>query len=88
MTAIALWEPLPRAEHSSGILFETRVKLDIRGSYHQLGDFLSRITSLNRIVNVSQMSLTKIDRASKDDVILTINLNASTFTSKPEAEGN
>ena len=85
---IALWEPLPRAEHSSGILFETRVKLDIRGSYHQLGDFLSRITSLNRIVNVSQMSLTKIDRASKDDVILTINLNASTFTSKPEAEGN
>ncbi|MEO5356676.1 MAG: type 4a pilus biogenesis protein PilO [Nitrospirae bacterium YQR-1] len=85
---IALWEPLPRAEHASGILYETRVRLDIRGSYHQLGDFLSRITSLNRIVNVSQMTLSKADKAGKDDVMLSINLNTSTFTSKPEPEGN
>ncbi|MBF0518998.1 MAG: type 4a pilus biogenesis protein PilO [Nitrospirae bacterium] len=80
--AIGRWEPQGKSEHPSGILFETRVKIDMRGTYHQLGDFLSRLTSLERIVNVSQIVL------SPGGDVLSINLNASTFTSKPEPEGN
>ncbi|MBS1233248.1 MAG: fimbrial assembly protein PilO-like protein, partial [Nitrospirae bacterium] len=47
---ISLWKPEQRKTHTSGIVYEIPVKVDLSGSYHNLGYFFSSLTRLNRIV--------------------------------------
>jgi type IV pilus assembly protein PilO len=52
----ALFEPgapVPRDFYT-----EHPVKVEVRGGYHQLGIFLSRLANMTRIVNVSKLELT------------------------------
>jgi type IV pilus assembly protein PilO len=51
----ALFEPLPPAPKE--FFAEHPVKIRVRGSYHQVGIFLSRLANLQRIVNVSRLEL-------------------------------
>jgi type IV pilus assembly protein PilO len=54
--AFALFEPQatsPREFH-----VEHPIKIKVRGGYHQMGIFLSRLSNLDRIVNVANLKLT------------------------------
>jgi type IV pilus assembly protein PilO len=82
---ISLWKPEQRKTHSSGIVYEIPVKVELSGSYHSLGYFFSSLTALNRIVNISDIKLSdpKQDRA---NAVMKISFTATTFSAIPEEE--
>jgi type IV pilus assembly protein PilO len=87
---VSLWKPEAKRTHSSGIVYEIPVKVELAGGYHSLGSFFSSLTRLNRIVNITDFKLTepKAEKAKSDKVSAGIKvvLTASTFSSVPEEE--
>jgi type IV pilus assembly protein PilO len=82
---VALWRPEQRKVHSSGIVYEIPVKIDLLGSYHNLGFFYSSLTKLNRIVNLSSITLSD-PKPERGSAVLKISFKATTFSAVPEAE--
>jgi type IV pilus assembly protein PilO len=82
---VALWKPEPRKTHSSGIVYEIPVKVELSGSYHSLGYFFSSVTKLNRIVNISDIKLSD-PKPEKGSAIVKIAFTATTFSAVPEEE--
>jgi type IV pilus assembly protein PilO len=82
---VSLWKPEAKRTHPSGIVYEIPVKVELSGSYHNLGYFFSSLTKLNRIVNISEFRLGSA-KPDKGQAILRIALTATTFSSVPEAE--
>ncbi|TAN42175.1 MAG: hypothetical protein EPN25_03570 [Nitrospirae bacterium] len=54
---IKSWRPRAKVDHPSGIVFETPSEIVAVGTYHDLGRFLSSLTRINRIVNISSLRL-------------------------------
>jgi len=82
---IQSWKPAPKTTHPSGIVYEIPVSVDVIGTYHNLGYFLSSITKLNRIVNINNMKL-GAPMKEKNETILQVSFRASTFSAVPEVE--
>jgi type IV pilus assembly protein PilO len=82
---ISLWKPEAKRTHPSGIVYEIPVKVELTGSYHNLGYFFSSLTKLNRIVNISEFKLGNA-KPDKGQAILKITFTATTFSSVPESE--
>ena len=82
---IKSWRPSPKVTHPSGIVYEIPVSVDVIGTYHNLGNFLSSLTRLNRIVNIKDMKLGSPKRE-RSESILQISFKASTFSAIPDAE--
>jgi len=82
---VLLWKPQQRKPHSSGIVYEIPVNVELSGSYHNLGYFYSSLTKLNRIVNISNIKLTD-PKPEKGRAILKISFVATTFSAIPEEE--
>ena len=82
---IQLWKPANKRIHSSGILYEIPVKVEMSGSYHNLGKFFSSLTRLSRIVNINNIRLDRPKIKGKE-AILKIALNTVTFSAIPEKE--
>ncbi len=82
---ISLWKPEAKKMHSSGIVYEIPVKVELSGSYHSLGYFFSSLTKLNRIVNISDFKLGD-PKPDKGFAVEKISLTATTFSSVPEEE--
>ncbi len=57
-------QPVPRE-----FITENPVKVKVRGEYHQLGIFLSKVANLDRIVNVSGLTIKTVEKSgnAKDD---------------------
>jgi type IV pilus assembly protein PilO len=55
----ALFEPQPPAPRE--FYSEHPVKIKVRGNYHQVGIFLSRLANMHRIVNVTQLELASFE---------------------------
>jgi len=84
--SIKSWKPGPKTTHPSGIVYEIPVSVDVEGTYHNLGYFLSSLTRLNRIVNISNMRLGS-PKLVKSENLLSASFKASTFSAVPEGEG-
>jgi type IV pilus assembly protein PilO len=82
---IKSWKPGQRTTHPSGIVYVIPVSVNVTGTYHKLGHFLSSLTRLNRIVNIRNMNLAS-PKAEKQEVILQVSFTAATFTAVPEDE--
>jgi len=82
---ILLWKPEQRVTHLSGIVYEIPVKVELSGSYHNLGYFFSSLTRLNRIVNISDIKLGD-PKPAKDSTVLKVTFAATTFSAIPEEE--
>jgi len=82
---VLLWRPEERKLHSSGIVYEIPVKVELSGGYHSLGYFFSSLTRLNRIVNISDIRLGE-PKPDKEGVKLKISFTATTFSAVPEEE--
>ena len=52
-----------------GAINENPVKVKVRGEYHQLGIFLSKVANLDRIVNVSGLAIKSVEKTgnTRDD---------------------
>jgi type IV pilus assembly protein PilO len=82
---VGLWRPQERKVHPSGIVYEIPVRVELTGSYHNLGYFFSSLTKLNRIVNISDIRLGN-PRPDKGVTMLSITFTATTFSAIPEEE--
>jgi type IV pilus assembly protein PilO len=82
---VTLWKPEAKKPHSSGIVYEIPVKVELGGSYHSLGNFFSTLTKLNRIVNINDFRLSD-PRPDNGFAFMKIAFTASTFSSVPEEE--
>ncbi len=82
---IILWKPEPKKDHSSGIIYEIPVNVELSGSYHNLGVFFSSLTKLNRIVNIGDIKLSD-PKPQRNEAMLKITFKATTFSSIPEKE--
>lgn len=82
---VLLWKPQQRKPHSSGIVYEIPVNVELSGSYHNLGYFFSSLTKLNRIVNISNIKLSD-PKPDKGSSTLKISFVATTFSAIPEEE--
>jgi len=82
---IKSWKPGAKTTHPSGIVYEIPVSVDVEGTYHNLGYFLSSLTRLNRIVNISNMKLGS-PKLVKSENLLSASFKASTFSAIPEGE--
>jgi len=82
---IKSWKPGQKITHPSGIVYEIPVSVEVIGNYHNLGYFLSSLTKLNRIVNISDMKLTS-PKTGKGENPLGVSFKASTFSAIPENE--
>lgn len=82
---IKSWKPGARKTHSSGIVSEIPVAVATTGTYHDFAGFLSSLTKLNRIVNITDIKLASPQLA-KGRAILQITFTATTFSSAVEAE--
>ena len=81
---IKSWKPGSKTTHPSGIVYEIPVSVDVEGTYHNLGYFLSSLTRLNRIVNISNMKLGS-PKLVKSENLLSASFKASTFSAVSEA---
>jgi len=82
---ISLWRPEARKVHSSGIVYEIPVRVELSGSYHSLGYFFSSLTKLNRIVNISDIKISD-PKPERGVAIDKISFIATTFSAIPEEE--
>ena len=82
---ILLWKPEQRKPHPSGIVYEIPVRVELSGSYHNLGHFFSSLTRFNRIVNISDIKLSD-PKPLKDSAVLKVSFSATTFSAIPEEE--
>jgi type IV pilus assembly protein PilO len=82
---IKSWKPSLKVTHPSGIVYEIPVSVSVEGTYHNLGYFLSSLTRLNRIVNITDMKLGSPKRE-RNESILQVSFKASTFSAIPESE--
>ena len=79
------WKPAQKTTHPSGIVYEIPVAVEVIGTYHNLGYFLSSLTKLNRIVNINDMKIGS-PKKERNETLLTVSFKASTFSAIPEAE--
>jgi type IV pilus assembly protein PilO len=67
----------PTGEIQKDFYAELPIKLKYTGSYHELGNFVSGIAALPRIVTLHDIGIHKPDKASADD--LTFEVTAKTY---------
>lgn len=82
---IGLWRPEQRKTHASGIVYEVPVRVELSGTYHNLGYFFSSLTKFNRIVNISDIRLSD-PKPDKGIATVRITFVATTFSAVPEGE--
>lgn len=82
---IGLWKPEQKKEHPSGIIYEIPVAVELHGGYHNLGLFFSRLTKLNRIVNIQDIKLSD-PKPQRGEAKMKITFKANTFSAVPESE--
>ncbi|MGD1048005.1 MAG: type 4a pilus biogenesis protein PilO [Candidatus Krumholzibacteriaceae bacterium] len=82
-----LFEPQPPLQKE--FITENPVKVKVRGEYHQLGIFLSKVANLERIVNVSDLTVKQVDaKGGQDRIVRSYTIEAEmTLTAYTLVEG-
>ncbi len=73
---VLLWRPQEKKPDPDGLFIEIPVRVEVRGNYHNLGNFFSRVSQLKRIVNLSNIELDYNKPTKK----IMIRFNAATFS--------
>ncbi len=76
---VLLWKPMSRITHSSGLVYEIPVNVSMRGYYHNLGVFFSKLTGLKRVVNIKNISLGGA-APEKSQALINIKFHAVTYS--------
>jgi type IV pilus assembly protein PilO len=83
---IVLWKPKPSKTDPGGLYTEIPVEINMNGTYHNLGQFFSKVSSFERIVNVADINIKSITKASDADKNIVITFTAITFASVSEED--
>lgn len=79
------WKPGGKSLHQSGIVYVIPVDMKMNGTYHSLGDFFSKISGMNRIINISSIAL-KSSSGKDGTNKLEMSLLGETYSAVPEEE--
>ena len=82
---IKAWKPGAKKAHPSGIVTESPVDVSASGTYHDFAGFLSNLTKLNRIVNITNIKMSS-PQITKGRAVLQISFVATTFSSVTETD--
>jgi type IV pilus assembly protein PilO len=78
-----LFQPAPEVRRE--FYAELPIKIRLTGNYHQLGNFVSGIAALPRIVTLHDIEIQPVDKNSYDDLVLDV--TAKTYRYLEEDEG-
>lgn len=76
----------PQPEKQSEFYSETPINIQVRGTYHQLGDFVSGVAALPRIVTTHDIKIT-LANANTGGGVLSMTAVAKTYRALEEEEG-
>lgn len=54
---VVTWRPGIKSVHPSNEVYEIPVNVEMRGAYHKFGQFFANITAIDRIVNISNITM-------------------------------
>ncbi len=84
---ILLWKPQPKKTNPEGLYVEIPVKVEVMAKYHNFGDFLSHVSRLPRLVNISDIESTSSQKPEDaESGIVNIKFTARTFASVAQNE--
>ena len=72
----------PSPESSESLFVKVPVALEVKGKYHELAKFFYNVSRLERAINMENLSLTVRDRKNDGEVLLAVNVRATTFRRK------
>lgn len=79
------WKPGAKKMHQSGIVYVVPVDMKMEGTYHSLGEFFSKLSGMNRIINFNSIAL-KSAKAKDGVGRLEMSLIGETYSAVPEDE--
>jgi type IV pilus assembly protein PilO len=77
---IQLWKPRNKVKSPSNLYYEVPVEIEVLGVYHDVGIFFDKVSKLNRIVNITGVSMSNKSGRREGKGILT-KCVAKTFSS-------
>jgi type IV pilus assembly protein PilO len=80
---IQLWKPRNKVKNASNLYYEIPVEIEVLGGYHDVGIFFDKVSKLSRIVNITDLSMSKKDKKSQGIVTKCV---AKTFSALSEEE--
>lgn len=78
--SVVTWKENAPRQYPQGIVNENPISLTLEGSYHRLGEFLADVTTFDRVINVTNITLGGSKR-DKGAIRLSIKMTAVAFTS-------
>jgi len=84
---ILLWKPEARKPDPKGVYVEIPVSVEVLGAYHDLGVFFSHVSRIRRIVNISNINISKVQAKFAEQQPIKAAFTASTFSAVYETEG-
>lgn len=82
------WKPRARTVHPGNEIYDIPVDVEMRGPYHMFGQFFANITGLNRIVNITNITMKVGDQKTfpRGKAGLDVSFVAVTYSVIPEQE--
>lgn len=80
-----LFQPAPEVKRE--FYAELPIKIRLTGSYHQLGNFVSGIAALPRIVTLHDIEIKPVDKNSYDDLVLDVTAKTYRYLEEDETAG-
>ncbi len=85
---VVSWRPGIKSVHQSNEVYEIPVNVEMRGAYHKFGQFFANITAINRIVNISNITMRTGDPKmfTRGVTGLNVSFTLTTYSLIPEKE--
>ena len=85
---VVSWRPGVKSIHPSNDVYEIPVNVEMRGAYHEFGQFFANITAVKRIVNISNITMRTGDskRFPRGMTGLNVSFTLTTYSLIPEKE--
>lgn len=84
---VMTWKPKAKTVHESKEVYEIPVEVEMRGRFHNFGQFFSGLTKLNRVVNLNDINIKMVDpKVQKGPPGLNVNFITTTYSLIPEHE--
>ena len=77
----------PTGEIQKDFYAEMPIRLRYTGSYHELGNFVSGIAALPRIVTLHDITIRPVDRSAPDELTLTVTAKTYRYLDEEATEG-
>lgn len=85
---VITWKPKPRLIHPTQEVYEIPVEVEMRGGFHNFGQFFSSLTRLSRVVNLNEINIKAVTdkKVEKGPKGLNVAFITNTYSIIPEHE--